>query len=79
MRLNSFLACFAIGALMFPALAQSPKPPFTAKDAAEGKRLGDLSLDLREQITKAKGPADPFKIMGNLYFVGVNNGARFIC
>jgi len=65
-----FLACLAH--------AQTPKPPFTAKDAELGKKLAALSLDLREQITMGKGPADPFKIMGNLYFVGVQNGEVYL-
>lgn len=57
---------------------QAPQPPFTAKDAELGKKLADLSLDVREQITNAKAPADPFKIMGNLYFVGVANGEAYL-
>src|SRR5271170_4051104 len=57
---------------------QAPKPPFTAKDAELGKKLADLSLDVREQIADPKAPADPFKIMGNLYFVGVANGEAYL-
>ena len=78
MHRKRFLRYLVAFALARSAYAQAPKPPFTAKDAAEGKRLADLSLDLREQITRAKGPADPFKIMGNLYFVGVNNGEVYL-
>ena len=57
---------------------QVPKRPFTAKDAEIGKKLTDLSQDVRKQITNAKAPADPFKIMGNLYFVGVANGEVYL-
>jgi glyoxylase-like metal-dependent hydrolase (beta-lactamase superfamily II) len=78
MRSNLFVASFLCCALACAALAQVPKPPFTAKDAEMGKKLANLSLDLREQITMAKGPADPFKIMGNLYFVGVQNGEVYL-
>jgi glyoxylase-like metal-dependent hydrolase (beta-lactamase superfamily II) len=78
MRHRLLLRGFAACVLACSAFAQTPKPPFTAKDAAEGKRLADLSLDLREQITKGKAPADPFKIMGNLYFVGVANGEVYL-
>lgn len=39
-----------------------------------GKRLVQTSLEIRKQITNMKNPADPLKIMGNLYFVGVANG-----
>jgi len=76
MRQNLFVAGLVGCALA--AHAQAPKPPFTAKDVEMGQKLVNLSLDLREQITMAKGPADPFKIMGNLYFVGVQNGEVYL-
>jgi hypothetical protein len=49
----------------------SPQSPFTAKEAELGKQLTATSLDVRKQITNMRSPAEPFKIMGNLYFVGV--------
>ena len=55
-----------------------PKPPFTAKEAALGKKLAATSLVIRAQITNLRAPAEPFKIMGNLYFVGIANGEVYL-
>lgn len=43
-----------------------------------GNKLVQTSLEIRKQITNMKNPADPFKIMGNLYFVGVANGESYL-
>jgi metallo-beta-lactamase class B len=59
-------------------LAQSPGPPFTAKDAARGLDLAKLSFKVRDEIGNFRAPAEPFKIMGNLYFVGVANGECYL-
>ncbi len=56
----------------------APYAPFTAKQAELGKELAAKSLEIRKQITDGAGPAEPFKIMGNLYFVGVANGEVFL-
>jgi metallo-beta-lactamase class B len=56
----------------------APYPPFTAKQAELGKQMAATSLEVRKQITNGAGPADPFKIIGNLYFVGVANGECFL-
>src|SRR5579885_3405894 len=56
----------------------APYPPFTAKQAELGKDLVAKSLEIRKQITDMSAPADPFKIMGNLYFVGVANGEAYL-
>jgi glyoxylase-like metal-dependent hydrolase (beta-lactamase superfamily II) len=58
--------------------SQSPAPPFTAHQAELGKKLAATSLDVRKQITNMRAPAEPFKIMGNLYFVGVANGESYL-
>ena len=58
--------------------AQAPKPPFTAKDAEAGAKLAEDLLVMREQLGDAKQPATPFKIAGNLYFVGVSNGECYL-
>jgi glyoxylase-like metal-dependent hydrolase (beta-lactamase superfamily II) len=58
--------------------AQVPKPPFTAKDAEAGAKLAEEILVMREQITAGKLPAKPFKMMGNLYFVGMGNGECYL-
>ena len=50
--------------------AQGPKPPFTAQDAEAGKKLAATSVEIRAQIKEPQAPAVPFKILGNLYFVG---------
>jgi metallo-beta-lactamase class B len=59
-------------------LAQTPRPPFTAKDLELGKQIVPTSLEIRAQILDPSGPADPFKIMGNLYFVGDANGGVYL-
>ena len=58
--------------------AQTPKPPLTAQDAEAGKKLVATSLELRAQIKDTAAPADPFKILGNLYFVGSANGESYL-
>jgi len=64
--------------LAVTAAAQLPKPPFTAQDAEAGKTLVATSLELRAQIKDTAAPADPFKILGNLYFVGSANGESYL-
>jgi len=56
----------------------APRPPFTVKQAELGKELVARSLEIRKQITDMSAPAEPFKIMGNLYFVGVANGEVYL-
>ena len=58
--------------------AQVPKPPFTAQDAEAGKRLAATSVDIRAQIKEPQSAAVPFKILGNLYFVGTQNGESYL-
>ena len=55
-----------------------PRPPFTARDAEIGKQLAAKSLEIRAQITTPGGPAEPFKMVGNLYFVGEQNGEVYL-
>ena len=55
---------------LLPQGPVAPYPPFTAKQAELGKELVAKSLEIRKQITDMSAPAEPFKIMGNLYFVG---------
>jgi metallo-beta-lactamase class B len=70
-------SCFTALAVV-PLHSQAPAPPFTAKEAELGKKLAATSLDIRKQITNMRAPAEPFKIMGNLYFVGVANGESYL-
>jgi len=58
--------------------ASAPYAPFTAKQAELGKELVAKSLEIRHQIKDMSAPAEPFKIMGNLYFVGVANGEAYL-
>lgn len=80
MRNNLLIAGAAIAAVGGVLLAQSiaPKPPFTAADAEKGKTIASESLRIRAQIKDMRDPAEPFKIMGNLYFVGVANGEVYL-
>src|SRR6266851_1607356 len=68
----------AVGAILLGQTAIAPKPPFTAAQAEHGKQIAAKSLEIRAQITNMRDPADSFKIMGNLYFVGVANGEVFL-
>ena len=70
-------ACLIAGALLY-AQSIAPKPPFTAEEAERGAKIAAESLRIRAQITNMKTPAEPFKIMGNLYFVGVANGECYL-
>src|SRR5437899_10907467 len=64
--------------LLLQAQTRAPYPPFTAEQARLGKELAAKSLEIRRQITNGAGPAEPFKIIGNLYFVGNANGEVFL-
>jgi metallo-beta-lactamase class B len=66
------------GSLILQAQAPAPKPPLTAKDAEVGKQLAAKSLEIRAQIKEPGGPAEPFKMIGNLYWVGEQNGEVYI-
>lgn len=65
-----------IGAIL---LAQSPTPklPYTAKDLELGKELVATSAEVRAQM-KGHQPAEPYKIIGNLYFVGISSGECYL-
>jgi metallo-beta-lactamase class B len=72
-------AIFLIALFAFAARAQhAPYPPFTAQQAELGKQLAAKSAEVRKQITDLAAPAEPFKIMGNLYFIGNANGEVFL-
>ena len=71
------LAC-VLGVMVHAQTPTTPKPPFTARDAEIGKQLAAKSLEIRAQITNPAGPAEPFKMIGNLYFVGEQNGEVYL-
>jgi metallo-beta-lactamase class B len=58
----------------------APRAPFTAKQAELGKELGAKAAELQKQIATSEwaDPAEPFKIMGNLYSVGPRYGEAFL-
>src|SRR6266568_3167035 len=73
----SIYCSFSAGAFM-QAQTRAPYPPFTAEQARLGKELALKSQEIRKGITNLSAPADPFKIIGNLYFVGDANGEVFL-
>jgi len=75
---RSFLIASSLVCAAAQAQTHAPYAPFTAKQAELGKELAAKSLEVRKQITNGTGPAEPFKIMGNLYFVGNANGEVFL-
>jgi len=75
---RSFLIASSFVCAAAQAQTHAPYAPFTAKQAELGKELAAKSLEVRKQITNGTGPAEPFKIMGNLYFVGNANGEVFL-
>src|SRR6516225_5958351 len=73
--------CLWVSASSMTVLAQTPHAPyapFTARQAELGKELAAKSLEIRRQITDGSAPAEPFKIIGSLYFVGDANGEVFL-
>jgi metallo-beta-lactamase class B len=71
--LSAWLSCLAV-----QAQTSAPYPPFTAKQAELGNKMVETSNEVRKQITNSTGPVEPFKIIGNLYFVGNVNGEVFL-
>src|SRR5256885_15004757 len=75
------LACAAVllqAQSPVPQARKAPYPPFTAEQAKMGKQLIATTLEIRKGITNNADPAEPFKIIGNLYFVGDLNGEAFL-
>jgi len=78
--LGSVLACAAAVLVQAQTHAPGPAPypPFTAEQARLGKQLIATTLEIRKDITNNSLPAEPYKIIGNLYFVGDLNGEAFL-
>jgi glyoxylase-like metal-dependent hydrolase (beta-lactamase superfamily II) len=72
------LGLLACTAALTPAQTQAPYPPFTAEQARLGKQLIATTLEIRKGITNNSLPAEPYKIIGNLYFVGDLNGEAYL-
>jgi len=67
--------------------AQSPRPPFTAEQAARGLERAKVQWQVRKEILDITAPdgtwgyraqIEPFKMIGNLYSVGVGNGDSYL-
>jgi metallo-beta-lactamase class B len=71
------LACAAV-LIQAQTPAPAPYPPFTAEQARLGKQLIATTLEIRKDITSNFLPAEPYKIIGNLYFVGDLNGEAYL-
>jgi metallo-beta-lactamase class B len=77
------LPCTLICVVALALYAQSaymPTAPFTLKQAEFGKQLAATAAELQKQIPNANwaDPAEPFKIIGNLYFVGPRYGEVYL-
>ncbi len=72
------LGLLACAAVLTQAQTHAPYPPFTAEQAMLGKQLIATSLEIRKGITSNSLPAEPYKIVGNLYFVGDLNGEAYL-
>ena len=70
--------CLAVIAVTVDAQTRAPYAPFTAEQARLGKELAAKSLEIRKGVTNNSDPADPFHIIGNLYFVGDANGESYL-
>lgn len=63
----------------FLVSAQVPKPPLTEKDLELGKQYVTTIDELHKQLGPLRAPSDkPFKIIGNLYFVGDTEGGGLL-
>ncbi len=74
--LIALIAC--LYGISLHAQTSIPGPPLTAEQADLGKRLAATSEEIRAQIEDMSAPAEPFRMIGNLYFAGVQNGEVYI-
>ena len=72
------LGLLASAAMMIQAQSKAPYAPFTAEQARIGKEVSARAQEIRKGITNNSDPAEPFKIIGNLYFVGDLNGEVYL-
>jgi metallo-beta-lactamase class B len=84
MHRTIFVALLIVSIVSITVQGQTPigpKPPFTAKDVELGKKLIARSWEIQSAPDRPMtrfNPHEPFKILGNLYFVGVGNGEVFL-
>jgi len=71
------LACL-YGVSLHAQTSVVPGPPLTPEQAELGERLAATSEEIRAQIQDMRAPAEPFRMIGNLYFAGVQNGEVYI-
>ena len=55
----------------------APRAPFTAQDVERGRQLLARGTEFRGRTTN-RGSGEPFKILGNLYSVGIPIGGVFM-
>jgi hypothetical protein len=77
-RLVAVAVAIVVSGLAVLAQSGPPKAPYTAADVARGKAIAEQSLRIRAEIKNMRDPAEPMKIMGNLYFVGIANGEVYL-
>jgi metallo-beta-lactamase class B len=80
MRRNLFIAVIVLCGLTGFTRAQSqltPKPPFTTRDVELWKQLQARAREAQRQ-NRNIGTGEPFKVLGNLYSVGVPIGNSFL-
>ena len=58
--------------------AQAARAPFTERDLDLGKQLVATTAEVRAQIIDPSAPAEPFKVIGNLYMVGDADGGAYL-
>jgi glyoxylase-like metal-dependent hydrolase (beta-lactamase superfamily II) len=72
------LSLCALCAVLRAQNATVPKPPLTAKDAERGMELYKAQWKARNEVSDFVAPLEPFRIAGNLYFVGIGNGDAYL-
>ena len=72
-----FLLC-ALCAVLLAQNTSAPGPSFTARQAERGLELYKAQWKARNEVTDFVAPLEPFKIAGNLYFIGIGNGDAYL-
>ena len=79
MNRRVLLTGLALSLMLTSVIAQvAPKPPLTKQDADRGRQLYQTLWEMRNDIKDFRAPMEPFKIIGNLYFVGIADGNGFL-
>ena len=81
MRRNLLIVALLTCVLCAVLTAQNtnrPAQPFTAQQAERGLELYKAQWKARNEVTDFVAPLEPFKIAGNLYFIGIGNGDAYL-